>query len=271
LNVFNNVAFGLRNLGILQAEVQGRVRSALQLVQLAGLDDRFPHELSGGQQQRVALARALVMRPSVLLLDEPFGALDQQLRKQMQVELKDLQRKLGLTFVFVTHDQEEALSLSDRVVLLHQGLLQQVGSPEEIYQHPKTRFAAEFMGVENIVEVKAFRPDGSTVRCRLASGDEVVIRKADESPPGQCFLAVRSSEVSISRSFPAPGERNVVRGRIRHQNYLGGAILWTVEAAPNEDWMASQLVSRDSGPIEKFSIGEEVFLSWDSRSGLLVS
>jgi spermidine/putrescine transport system ATP-binding protein len=271
LSVFRNITFGLQNLGIERNEMRERVASVLQMVQLRGLEERFPRELSGGQQQRVALARAMVMRPAVLLLDEPFGALDQQLRKEMQAELKALQRKLGLTFVFVTHDQEEALSLSDRVVLLHQGQLEQVGRPEEIYSRPKTRFAAEFMGVENVFGISEIKVNGALVVCRLESGAEFQVEKSNDLNDHGSFLAIRSSEVLISRSAPDPGRFNAIRGRIRSRNYLGDVVLWTVDDGSGERWLVSQSTSSRQTESGQFSVGEHVFLGWNTQSGVLIS
>jgi spermidine/putrescine transport system ATP-binding protein len=271
LNIFRNVAFGLQNLRIERNEMRDRVTSVLQMVQLTDLEERFPHQLSGGQQQRVALARALVMQPAVLLLDEPFGALDQKLRKQMQAELKALQRRLGLTFVFVTHDQEEALSLSDRIVLLHQGRLEQVGQPEEIYSRPRTRFAAEFMGVENVFGISEVKANGALVICRLESGAEFQVEKPRDLSSHECFLAIRSSEICIARSSPDPAKCNVIRGRIRSRNYLGEMILWTVDEGNGKSWLVSQSVSSSQPDSSQLSVGDLVFLGWNKQSGFLVS
>ncbi|MBV9006775.1 MAG: spermidine/putrescine ABC transporter ATP-binding protein, partial [Solirubrobacterales bacterium] len=155
LNVFDNVAFGLRRRKLAKDEVRRRVQEALALVELHGLANRTPRQLSGGQQQRVALARALVLRPAVLLLDEPLGALDAKIRKQLRVELKALQEEVGITFIFVTHDQEEALSMSDRVAVMNAGRVEQVGSPPEVYEDPATVFVADFLGVSNLMEAEA--------------------------------------------------------------------------------------------------------------------
>ncbi len=155
LSVFRNVAFGLEQKRMPKDEVGRRVRAVLELVELPGKEDRMPQQLSGGEKQRVALARALVLEPAVLLLDEPLGALDQKLRREMQVELKRLHERLGITFIFVTHDQEEALIMSDRIAVINRGGLEQLGSGEEIYERPRTRFVAEFMGVENFFDVAA--------------------------------------------------------------------------------------------------------------------
>lgn len=269
LDVQGNVAFGLQNLELEQTEIEQRVRATLDMVQLAGMERRFPSQLSGGQQQRVALARALVMRPAVLLLDEPFGALDVKLRQQMQIEMKALQRQLGLAFVFVTHDQEEALSLADRVALLHQGRLEQLGRPEELYSDPHTRFAAEFMGFQNILELTAIETDGVQIRCTTDGGE---ILWADR-PTGRLetlrFLALRSRQISISRLAPTIGRSNVLRGKVSSSSYLGDSVVWNVEAG-GQTWRVSQLFQEADGQ-EPIAAQEEVFLSWDSRSGVLVS
>ena len=154
MTVFNNVAYGLTIKKVPKPEIQERVMEMLRLVQLEGFEKRKPDELSGGQKQRVAIARALVNKPKVLLLDEPLGALDLKLRKQMQIELKRLQKKLGITFIYVTHDQEEALTMSDRIAVMHDGVLEQLDVPMEIYEHPKTKFVAGFIGESNIFDGK---------------------------------------------------------------------------------------------------------------------
>ena len=168
MNVAANVGYGLRMRRIARPEIERRVADALALVKLEGLEDRRPRQLSGGQQQRVALARALVIRPKVLLLDEPFSALDKSLRASMQVELKEIQRKLGVTTIFVTHDQSEALSLSDRVAVIAQGRIRQLGTPDEIYRRPADRFVASFVGDVNVLHARLGRIDGARPRSRWA-------------------------------------------------------------------------------------------------------
>ncbi len=173
LSVRGNVAFGLRMRGVPRAETGRRVDEALALVALEGLGERFPHELSGGQRQRVAVARAVVCRPQVLLLDEPFSALDAKLRQSMRAELQALQRRLGMTFVLVTHDQDEALALSDRIVVLHGGAIEQVGPPREIYHRPATEFVADFVGHANLVPAERTGGTADRVAVRLAGGWEL--------------------------------------------------------------------------------------------------
>jgi putative spermidine/putrescine transport system ATP-binding protein len=170
LSVAGNVAFGLKRRGLARDEVTRRVTDALELVRLPGLGDRAPAQLSGGQQQRVAIARAVVLEPRVLLLDEPFGALDRKLREEMQTDLKELQRRLGISFVFVTHDQDEALAMSDRVVVMNEGRIEQQGPPREIYERPRTRFVAGFVGVTNVVGGVAVRPEKIRFVDALESG-----------------------------------------------------------------------------------------------------
>ncbi len=169
LRVFDNVAFGLRRSGVDKAEMRRRVAAALEQVELTGLERRKPAQLSGGQQQRVALARALVLRPAVVLLDEPLGALDAQIRRTLQVELKALQEEVGLTFVYVTHDQEEALTMSDRLAVMHAGRIEQLGPPKEVYEHPDTTFVASFLGISNLLVGTPRRGDGD--RCTVQFGE----------------------------------------------------------------------------------------------------
>jgi spermidine/putrescine transport system ATP-binding protein len=268
LTVSHNVAFGLRNLKLSKAEMQARCTTALDMVQLSSLSDRFPHQLSGGQQQRVALARALVMQPDVLLLDEPFGALDQRLRHQMQQELKALQRRLELAFVFVTHDQEEALSLSDRIALLHDGRLDQIGPPDQIYNWPASRFAAEFMGIPNVFRLSSTKSEADGTHCRLDTGDTFLVTSALDGNQAR-FLAVRPENIRVSRTpLPDGNGNNVIRGRVRQARYLGSSVLWNVEVN-TVIWTASEVVNR-SGGMGSVSLEDEVYLSWEPSRGLLV-
>jgi len=268
LTVAHNVAFGLRNLKLSKVEIQSRASAALDMVQLANLSDRFPHQLSGGQQQRVGLARALVMQPDVLLLDEPFGALDQKLRQQMQQELKALQRRLELAFVFVTHDQEEALSLSDRIALLHEGRLDQIGPPDQIYNWPASRFAAEFMGIPNIFRLSDTKPEAGGTRCQLDTGETFFVTSAVNGNHAR-FLAVRPENIRVSRTSPPDGNgSNLVRGRVRQARYLGSSVLWNVEVN-SVIWTASVSVN-GSGGMDSVSVEDEVYLSWEPGNGVLV-
>jgi spermidine/putrescine transport system ATP-binding protein len=169
-NIFDNVAFGLKMKGVKKTEIKERVTKMLSMVQLEGYEKRMPSQLSGGQKQRVAIARALINRPKVLLLDEPLGALDLKLRKQMQVELKRLQKKLGITFVYVTHDQEEALTMSDRIAIMNGGVLEQLGTPSEIYEKPVSKFVADFIGESNILDATVEKINGDKLVLKTETG-----------------------------------------------------------------------------------------------------
>src|SRR5690242_7988336 len=179
LRVFDNVAFGLRRAGVAKAEVRRRVGEVLDLVQLADYATRKPAQLSGGQQQRVALARALVLQPAVLLLDEPLGALDAKLRRQLQVELKQLQTQVGITFVYVTHDQEEALTMSDRIAVINRGRIEQAASPQDLYEEPANAFVADFLGVSNLMDGSVVGSAGDAAQVRLANGFTVDVGRGD--------------------------------------------------------------------------------------------
>jgi spermidine/putrescine transport system ATP-binding protein len=182
LTVFDNVAFGLRRKKVAKRDARDRVQRYLRLVQLEGYDDRRPQQLSGGQQQRVALARALVNEPAVLLLDEPLGALDLKLRKQMQLELMRIQREVGVTFIYVTHDQEEALVMSDRLAVMSYGHVEQIGFPEDIYERPATRFVAGFIGTSNIIEANVAGREGDWLRLEAAEGDRLLVAAPADRP-----------------------------------------------------------------------------------------
>src|ERR1700759_322242 len=196
LNVLDNVAFGMRYQKVKRAERDRRAMEALELVELGDYAKRRPHQLSGGQQQRVALARALVLRPAVLLLDEPLGALDAKIRRQLRVELKALQEEVGTTFIFVTHDQEEALSMSDRIAVMHEGRVDQVGTPREIYEGPATIFVADFLGVANVMDVEVLTREG--VGCRLRVGErELRAEAGDLGLAGAAAAVVRPERLRI--------------------------------------------------------------------------
>ncbi len=210
-NVFRNVAFGLERRKLPRSEIESKVARALAMVRLDGLERRAPSELSGGQQQRVALARALVIEPTLLLLDEPLSNLDAALRTELRLEIRRIQRELGITTVLVTHDQEEALSVSDRIAVLHRGRLQQLGTPDALYNEPRNRFVAEFVGKMNLLP--ASRVGSGTYR--LASGDEV--RTARDEGPAEALIAVRPEVVRIA----VESRGNLVRATIASRVFLG--------------------------------------------------
>ncbi|MBF2000580.1 MAG: ABC transporter ATP-binding protein [Synechococcales cyanobacterium M58_A2018_015] len=233
MTVWDNVAFGLRLKKCSKSELQERVGAALQLVKMEAFARRFPAQLSGGQQQRVALARALVNRPTVVLLDEPLGALDLKLRKEMQVELSNLHQELGVTFVMVTHDQEEALSLSDRIAVMNGGRIEQIGSPSEIYEHPQTPFVADFIGDTNLFQGRVGSIYGSTLQVITPKGLEILVKsqQAWADLPSQSkdvVVSVRPEKIHIGAS--ESGESiNSYEGTLKHVMYLGTHVHCVVE------------------------------------------
>ncbi len=232
LNVHDNVAFGLRFQNLAKGEADRRIDEALALVRLEGLGRRRPSQLSGGQQQRVALARALVLNPSVLLLDEPLGALDAKLRKALQVELKSLQEAVGITFVYVTHDQEEALTMSDRLAVMSDGRIEQVGTPGEVYREPVNAYVADFLGVSNLMSARASGANGDG-RCRVRLGDfELTAAHGDTSASGEVRVVIRPERVRLE-PHGASGE-NRVPGMVERLVYLGSTTQLFVHLAPGE-------------------------------------
>jgi spermidine/putrescine transport system ATP-binding protein len=225
LDVTENVAFGLRRRKVAKPEIAQRVAEALELVALDERATARPAELSGGQRQRVALARALVNRPSVLLLDEPLGALDLKLRKQMQVELKRIQREVGITFVYVTHDQEEALTMSDRIAVMNRGSFEQVDTPEEVYERPTTTFVAGFIGVSNLMPGEVVQADGATSRVRLDAGLEFETSTNGRIGSGErCHAVVRPEKLRLDpRESPSPNGWPSIEGIVESSVYLGTA------------------------------------------------
>ncbi len=252
MNVFDNVAFGLRMKRLPEAQVRRRVEAMLELVQIADLARRRPHELSGGQKQRVALARALVNEPKVLLLDEPLGALDLKLRKELQIELMRLQMELKITFVYVTHDQEEALVMSDRMAVMRDGRIEQIGLPEELYERPRTPFVARFLGTSNLIEGRALEPHA--IETPLGP-----LRVVAELTPGRDYLlSIRPEKLRLSRA-PSGGP-NEVRARVRDIVYTGAENQYILSAGELE-LIAYTLNADISEPgYEEYDYGEEVFV-----------
>ena len=223
MDVFENVAFGLRRKKVPKGEIARRVAEALALVELEGREKRRPRQLSGGQQQRVALARALVNRPRALLLDEPLGALDLKLRQAMQLELKRIQREVGITFVYVTHDQEEALTMSDRLVVMNAGRIEQLGSPRELYEHPATRFVANFIGTSNILTGRLERRGDAWALAGLGPDQRVLVADAGPVAQGEeVELAVRPEKMVLRAEHdPPPPDRCALRVKVTEVVYLG--------------------------------------------------
>jgi putative spermidine/putrescine transport system ATP-binding protein len=253
--VAENVAFGLRMRKIPRQEIDRRVSAALAQVALTGLEGRRPAQLSGGQQQRVALARAIVIEPPVLLCDEPLGALDRRLRQQMQFELKQLQKQLGVTLLFVTHDQEEALALSDRIAVMNAGRIEQVGAPAEIYERPRTRFVADFVGEINII-------DGTWSAGRLLAADGWAMPAPTAGRDGPGAIAIRPERIMMTA--PPAG---LLLGRIVTANFLGGQTLYRIAA----DSGASILVKEGRGQGNSArAIGERVGVQWRAEDAVVL-
>ena len=256
LTVSQNIAFGLEMLGRPRSEITATVKEMLDLVRMGEMADRLPAQLSGGQQQRVALARAIAPRPSVLLLDEPLSALDLKLRKQMQIELKRMQTDTGITFIFVTHDQEEALTMSDRIAVMSAGNILQIGSPHEIYNHPANRFVAGFIGESNFLSgtvTEAGRGDARPVTVRLSGGREVeAAAAAGETPAGEVSLAIRPEQIIIRKA----GEAAVVPGVVANAVYFGTDVHCYITTDAGETVVAR--VAPDSLGRASYAIGETV-------------
>ena len=268
MTVLENVTFGLRMRRAAAAEVARRAREALATVQLAGLEDRYPRQLSGGQQQRVALARCLVVEPDVLLLDEPLGALDKKLREAMQVELKSLQRQVGITTIFVTHDQEEALTMSDRIAVMHQGRLQQVGTPQAIYESPRNRFVAEFIGVCNFLEGRVAGREGASLLLRLDDGGLVPAAAAGAVPPEgtRVVAAVRPEKLVLEAAGPVPA--GALHARLENLVYVGTAVHFHLRTAAGARLVAYR--QNDSAPPASLHPGVEVRATWDPGAARLL-
>lgn len=267
MTVRDNIAFGLRMQRVSRTESSSRVAEVMEMVSLVGLEDRRPHQLSGGQRQRVALARAIVCRPKVLLLDEPLSALDAKLRLAMQVELKRLQRRLGLTFVFVTHDQEEALTMSDRIAIVHQGRIEQMGSPTEIYHQPRTAFAADFVGMGNLLDAEVIAIDSEHARVRVSGGLEWLI-DAEELPPGArtARVSVRPEKIFISKQ-PVDAEA-VFTARVEEEIFKGPMDeLWL---RTPQGLRLTALVANESTMLEAIHEGDEVFCGVHSEDVIVV-
>jgi iron(III) transport system ATP-binding protein len=255
-NVFENVVFGLRLRKVAAAEARRKVEETLALVNLAGLEARYPNELSGGQQQRVALARSLVVEPDILLLDEPLSNLDAKLRERMRTELKELQRRTGITFVYVTHDQAEALALSDQVAVMNAGRLQQYGTPFEVYAHPRNRMVADFMGLVNLVpgEVRARRNGGGTVE--LAPDLAVDVAVLDGLAPGdRVDVAIRPENIRLA---PPAGPGSDKMAKITNHVFLGNISEYYATLP------SGQVLRVQTHPLQQFKIGEAVAVEVDA-------
>jgi spermidine/putrescine transport system ATP-binding protein len=273
MSVAENVAFGLRMEGLSGGEIRSRVDEYLELVGLALYHDRYPTQLSGGQAQRVALARALAKRPAVLLLDEPLGALDLKLRKQMQVELSRIHRQVGTTFVFVTHDQEEALSMATRIAVMSGGHVRQIGAPREIYQGPVDRFVADFIGESNFLDGR-LTDDGGVSRFQLADGTLVAAPAPPAgSPNGHVSLMIRPEAVGVGRAAPttSAGSAVVIRGRAADVAFMGNHTRITIETGAGVLVALRFRGDSDEHAIEEEMLDREVHVWWDPRESAVVA
>ncbi|MFN2483784.1 MAG: ABC transporter ATP-binding protein [Candidatus Limnocylindria bacterium] len=270
LDVFENVAFGLRRRGVPRAELATQVARMLDLVELPGYERRKPSQLSGGQQQRVALARALINHPRVLLLDEPLGALDLKLRKQMQLELKRIQTEVGITFVYVTHDQDEAMTMSDRIAVMRAGRIEQLGRPEDLYERPGTEFVAGFLGVSNLLDVDVASRDDGLLTVRLRDGTPVrapagTLPMTESGAPLR--IGVRPEKLRIRSVDQASadlggGGENAIEGTVMDASYVGVSTQYVVQTADGQRLTVYAQNLETSGAAEALAAGRDVCLTW---------
>lgn len=270
MTIFENVAFGLEMKRISKAEIRTRVQETLEMVRLPQLADRKPRQLSGGQQQRVALARALVNRPQVLLLDEPLSALDLKLRKAMQLELKELQQQVGITFVFVTHDQEEAITMSDRIAVMNEGLILQVGDPVEIYELPSSRFVADFIGETNFIEGEVIEAQPERTTVGLGEGVQIQARSMENVAPGQIVtVAIRPEKMSL---LSAPGGNGAsVPVTVEEAIYIGTDTRYKMRLGRQHVVARIQNISSRLDEARPFQRGDQVYLSWAIDNALVLT
>ena len=271
LTVGENIAFGMRYRGIARSDEPRRVAGALALVQLSGYEARKPDQLSGGQRQRVALARALALEPEVLLLDEPLGALDQKLRKEVQVQLKHLQRSLGITFVFVTHDQEEALTMSDRITVMNRGRVEQLDDAARIFEQPATEFVANFMGAANFFAGTVAAVEGDSLRAKLRAGGEVRLPAAGDARAGEDIrFVVRPEKLDLrARDLSARGVPSVPV-TIEDRVYQGASTVWIVRNAADERFTVFEQNAKPFDEAGRFAVGGKAFLCWNARYAVLL-
>lgn len=270
LSVAGNIAFGLKQDSLPNDAIEARVREVLALLQLDGLGARKPHQLSGGQRQRVALARAIVKRPRVLLLDEPLSALDRKLRENTRFELMELQHRLGLTFIMVTHDQDEAMATSDRIGLMHQGRLMQVGTPSEIYEQPNSRWVADFIGDINLIEAELIEsgPAGSLVQS--TAGPLRTSQPVDVPPGTMLWFAVRPEKIWLAAESSGAADENCLVGTVLDIGYLGDASTYKVKL-DNGNILKASMPNRHRRTEQPFDRGHRVFLTWPGRASMVLT
>jgi spermidine/putrescine transport system ATP-binding protein len=272
LSVYENVAFGLRRKKVSDGEIRTRVSSMLDLVELPGYERRKPSQLSGGQQQRVALARALINHPRVLLLDEPLGALDLKLRKQMQLELKRIQTEVGITFIYVTHDQEEAMTMSDRIAVMRAGHIEQLGTPEQLYERPTTPFVAGFLGVSNLLEGEVAGHDGPLVSIRLRDGTVLRAPADGVAASGPVRVGVRPEKLRVDASEAgASNGLNSLAGVVLDASYIGVSTQYLVETADGHRLTVYAQNLDTAGASEVMADGQRVRLTWKPQHTFVIS
>ncbi len=261
MNVADNIGYGLKLKKTPRQEIRKRVGEMLALVQMEGFEKRKPFQLSGGQRQRVAIARALVNNPRVLLLDEPLGALDLQLRRAMQLELKRLQKKLGITFIYITHDQEEAINMSDRIVVMNRGVCEQAGTPDEVYNHPRTSYVATFVGNANIISGYVKHVSGDQASVDVCGGHAQVDLNGVSVKAGEPItLAVRSENIQLTQ-----GDEGGLKGKIVEKSFAAGMLRMSI-ALPD----GGKLTSSRYGMNSQAEVGQEVTFFWKSGDGIIV-
>lgn len=265
MTVQRNIEYGLRLRKVSGGELVRQSDDLMSLLQLDGLAERYPGELSGGQRQRVAIARALAIRPRILLLDEPLSALDKKLREDMQVELRKLQKQVGITTMFVTHDQEEALALADRIVVMDHGEIRQIGTPNEIYSRPADRFVADFIGKSNILLVTGVKAKKGEIACTILKDQPIRVAMNDAAKAeGSLYLSIRPERLNLSSVKPARGCGNTLRGHIDHVVYLGAHQL--VRVAVSEGVTLDIVTSNNA----EWRIGEPTYVHWKPEDAILL-
>ncbi|HEY6482247.1 MAG TPA: ABC transporter ATP-binding protein [Steroidobacteraceae bacterium] len=271
MTVERNVAYGLKQLELDRATKRQRVEQALQMVQLAALGKRKPHQLSGGQRQRVALARALIRRPKVLLLDEPLSALDKKLREKTQFELMDLQHQLGITFIVVTHDQDEAMALATRIAVMDRGRVMQVGTPSEIYEFPQSRFVADFVGTTNLFEGTVAACEAGLIRVHCPETRcELLVDDVGRFAPGQqVWVALRPEKIRLSKQADAAQPVNQLKGMVWELGYLGNRSIYQIKTASGK---LVTVFAQNERRTAQWAIdwSDEVYVSWSADAAVLL-
>jgi spermidine/putrescine transport system ATP-binding protein len=275
LSVFENVAFGLRRRKVDAAEIAKQVGAMLELVELPGYERRRPNQLSGGQQQRVALARALINHPRVLLLDEPLGALDLKLRKAMQIELKRIQTEVGITFIYVTHDQEEAMTMSDRIAVMNHGRIEQLGAPEELYERPMTAFVAGFLGVSNLLDGTVAGRDDGLLTVKLDDGTLLQVPASGVNGTSEVRIGVRPEKLRVAAmedGAPPSSQTGVnsLDGTILDASYVGVSTQYLVETGPGQHMTVYAQNLETSGSREGLANGQRVRLTWKAQHTFVI-